>query len=130
MITICDSSIATRIQMIFENCVRRGTFPDQWKMSNVFPFHKKDDRNLKVNYRPISLLLILGKIFENVLSDILYNYTMQFLTPCQSGFIKGDSCVNQHFAIIHEIHKNLDTNPSTDTIGIFLDMSTVFDKVT
>ena len=51
------------------------------------------------------------------------------LTPCQSGFIKGDSCVNQLLAITHEIHKTLDANPSTDTIGVFLDMSKAFDKV-
>ena len=44
-------------------------------------------------------------------------------------FIKGDSCVNQLLAITHEIHKNLDANPSTDTIGVFIDMSKAFDKV-
>ena len=48
---------------------------------------------------------------------------IQFLTSCQSGFIKGDSCVNQLLSIMHEIHKHLDDNPSIDTIGIFLDMS-------
>ena len=63
--------------------------------------------------------------------DSLYEYFIanKFLTPCQSGFIKGDSCVNQLVAITHEIHKNLDINPSIDTIGIFLDMSKAFDKV-
>ena len=117
--------------MIFENCVRRGVFPDKWKMSNVCPVHKKDEKNLNENYRPISLLPILGKVFEKVLFDTLYEYIMQhkFLTPCQSGFIKGDSCVNQLLSIIHEIHKNLDANPSIDTIGVFLDMSKAFDKV-
>ena len=51
------------------------------------------------------------------------------LNSCQSGFIKGDSCVNQLLAITHEIHKNLDANLSIDTIGVFLDMSKAFDKV-
>ena len=101
-----------------------------WKMSNVCPIHKKESKNLKENYRPISFLPILGKMFE-VFFESLYEYFINnnLLTPCQSGFIKGDSCVTQLFAITHEIHKNLDANPSTDTIGVFLDMSKAFDKV-
>ena len=51
------------------------------------------------------------------------------LVNCQSGFIKGDSCVSQLLSIIHSIHENLDANPSLDTKGIFLDMSKAFDKV-
>ena len=86
--------------------------------------------NLKVNYRPISLLPILGKIFEKVLFDSPYDYIINNkLTSCQSGFIKGDSCVNQLLAISQEIHKYLDVNPSIDTIDVFLDMSKAFDKV-
>ena len=59
--------------------------------------HKKKAKNLNENYRPISLLPILAKIFENFLFEFLYDYliTDKFLTSCQSGFIKGDSCVNQ-----------------------------------
>ena len=97
-------------------------------MSNV---HKKKSKNLEEYYRPISLLPIFAKIFENSLFDPLYDYLIAnlFLTSCQSGFIKGDSCFNQLLSITHEIHKNLDANPSIDTIGIFLDMSKAFDKV-
>ena len=78
-----------------------------WKMSNVCPIHKKESKNLKENYRPISLLLILGKMFEKVLFDSLYDYFINnnLLTPCQSGFIKGESCVNQLLAATHEIQK-------------------------
>ena len=131
MIKICDSSIVNPLLIIFETCIREGIFPDMWKMSNVCPIRKKESKNLKEYYRPISLLPILGKMFEKVLFDSLYDYFINnnLLTPCQSGFIKGDSCVNQLLAITHEIHKNLDANPSTDTIGVFLDMSKAFDKV-
>ena len=128
MIKICDSSIFTPIQIIFKTCIHDGTFPDKWKMSNVCPIHKKDAKNRRENYRPISLLPILSKIFEKVIFYSLYDYFIHndILTPCQSGFIKGDSCVNQLLAITHEIHKNLDANPS---IGIFLVVSKAFDKV-
>ena len=66
MITICDSSIVIPLQIIFETCIREGIFPDKWKMSNVCPVHKKKSKNLKENYRAISLLPILSKIFEKI----------------------------------------------------------------
>ena len=128
MIRICGSSITKPLLIIFETCIREGIFPNMWKMSNVCPIHKKKSKNLKESYKPLSFLPILGKMFEKVLFDE-YFINNNLLTPCQSGFIKGDSCVNQLLAITHEIHKNLDANPSTDTIGVFLDMSKAFDKV-
>ena len=131
MIKICDSSITKPIKIIFETCIREGIYPDKWKMSNVCLIHKKESKNLKGNYRPVSLLPILSKMFEKVLFDFLYDYFIQnqLLTPCQSEFIKGDSCVNQLLSITHDIHKNMDANPSIETIGVFLDMSKAFDSL-
>ena len=100
-------------------------------MSNVCSIHKKKSKNDKSNYRPISLLPILSKIFEKIIFESLYSYFIKnnLLVNCQSDFIKGDSCVSQLLSITHTIHKNLDVNPSLDTKGIFLDMSKAFDKV-
>ena len=62
-----DSAIVPALQIIFESCIRQGTFPDKYKMSNVCPINKKKAKNLKENYRPISLLPILAKILEKML---------------------------------------------------------------
>ena len=43
-------------------------------MSNICPIHKKESKNVKENDRPISLLPILGKMFEKVIFDSLYDY--------------------------------------------------------
>ena len=51
------------------------------------------------------------------------------LVTCQSGFIKGDSCINQLLEITHSIHKNIDANRSKDTRCVFLDMSEALGKV-
>ena len=92
MIKICDSSIVAPLEITFDTCIRERTFPEKWKMSNICPIHKKESKNLKENYRPISLLPILGKMFEKVIFDSLYDYFVNnlLLTPRQSGFIKGD----------------------------------------
>ena len=131
MIKIGDSSIVSPLEIMFDTCICERTFAEKWKMSNICPIHKKELKNVKENYRPISLLPILGKMFEKVIFDSLYDYFVnnKLPTPRQSGFIEGDSYVNQLLAITHEIHKHSDTNPSIDTIGVFLDMSKAFDKV-
>ena len=63
--------------------------------------------------------------------DNLYKYLNEnnlFLSN-QSGFRKGDSCVNQLLVITHEIYQGFDCSTSVETRGVFLDMSKAFDKV-
>ena len=64
MLKICDSSIVTPIKIIFDSCMKTCIYADKWKMSNLRPIYEKDSRHLKENYRQISLLSILSKIFE------------------------------------------------------------------
>ena len=76
--------------------INEDVFPDDWKKKNVVPIHKKAQKNLIKNYRPISLLPIFGKVFEKLVFNTLFNFFLQnkVFTPCQSIFIPGDSCVS------------------------------------
>ena len=51
---------------IFKNYIDTGTFPDIWKRSNTIPIHKKGDKQIINNYRPVSLLPIFGEILEKL----------------------------------------------------------------
>ena len=108
-----------------------GIFPDIWKKANVLPVHKKESRQIKKNYRPISLLPICGKIFEKVIFDAIYEHLTdnQLLTPNQSGFRPGDSTINQLLYITHRIYAAFEEFPSRETRAVFLDISKAFDKV-
>ena len=64
MLKICGESISKPLEIIFKSCTEKGQFPNKWKKANVVPVHKNDDKQVSRNYRPISLLLICGKIFE------------------------------------------------------------------
>ena len=73
MIKLSDAALVVPLKIIFENCLRCGVFPDIWKYANVVPVHKKNEKNLKGKYRPISLLPIFGKILEKLMYDSLYS---------------------------------------------------------
>ena len=64
MIKLRGKSIVKPLSMIFNNFIDTGTFRDIWKRSNIIPVHRKVDRQIVDNYRPVSLLPIFRKIFE------------------------------------------------------------------
>ena len=131
MIKIYNESITIPLKIIFDESLKNGVFPEIWKRANVVPVHKKDDKSLVKNYRPISLLPIFGKIFERVIHNSLFNYFIsnKLFTLSQSGFLPGDPCIAQLLSIIHEIQTAFDENPTADVRGVFLDISKAFDKV-
>ena len=123
MIKICDKSLLIKpLIILFENSTKSSCYPDIWKRSNIIPVHKKNDKQLVNNYRPISLLPIFGKILERVIFDRIYGFLLEenLLNPNQSGFRPFDSCINQLLAITHEIFEAFDCNSSLE---VFLDIS-------
>ena len=120
MIQISGDALIPPLIIIFNNIITTGIYPTSWKKANIVPIHKKEDKTLVKNYRPISLLPILGKMFEKCIYDSIYGYfeDNNLFTSCQSGFRKGDSCISQLMSIAHEIFLNFDTNPTTDTRGV------------
>ena len=93
------------------------------------PIHKKDDKQILKNYRPVSLLPICAKIFERIIYNKIFEYLIKtnLITVNQSGFKPGDSCINQPLSITHDIYKSLDDG--FEVKGKFLDISKAFDKV-
>ena len=74
MLLLCDETVVLPLKIIFSNILNSAVFPDMWKLANVTPIYKKEDKQLVKNYRPISLLPICGKIFEKLIFDGLYAY--------------------------------------------------------
>ena len=104
-------------------------FPKEWKKANIIPVHKKGDKQLITNYRPVSLLPICGNVFEKIIFNSLFVHFNNVLNSNQSGFRPGDSCIHQLISITHDIYKAFDANPSLEVRGGFLDLSKAFDKV-
>ena len=93
--------------------------------------HKKVDKQIINNYRPMSLLPICSKIFEKIIFNSLSEYLEdnKLLNCNQSGSRSGDSCLHQLLSITHEIYKSFDTSPSLEVRGVFFYISKAFDRV-
>ena len=129
MIKICGNSICRPLKLIFQSCLESGKFSTKCKKSNVVPVHKRSDKQILKNYRPISLLPIVGKIFERLLYARMFEFFIanSLISKKQSGFRLGDSCINQILSIAHENYKSFDDN--LEVRALFLDISKAFDKV-
>ena len=96
MIKLCPNPLCAPLKLIFNNILETGIYPDQWKMANVNPVHKKDKQIIN-NYRPTSLLSIFAKVFEKLIFMNLYNHlvSINLITNNQSGFRPGDFVTSQ-----------------------------------
>ena len=129
MVEIFDKAICKPLDFIFSSCIESRIFPPEGKKTNVVPIHIRDDKqNVKI-YRPVSLLPILGKIFERLIYNEMYSFFTEndLISSNQSGFKQGDSCINQLLSITHDIYQSLDQG--YEVRGVFLDISKAFDKV-
>ena len=77
MITICNKSILKPLIPLFRNLTKSFYYPDICKISNIEPVHKNNDKRLVNNYRPISLLLIFGKLFEKIIFNRICNLLLE-----------------------------------------------------
>lgn len=113
----------------YNRLLLNSSFPTAWKRANVTPIYKKADPSQPSNYRPVSLLSCLGKLMERCIHKHLYNYVISnnLITSFQSGFIKGDSTVNQLAFFYNDICKALDDGK--EVRAVFCDISKAFDRV-
>ena len=124
MLHICGDPILAALDLIFRNIIITGIYLDPWKLANVTPVHKKNDKQLTKNYRLISLLPICAKLFERILFANIYNYLIfnNLITSNQSGFKPGDYTTNQLLYLTHIIHSSFDSGMSLEVRHVFLDL--------
>ena len=122
-------SISVSLTKLLNLSLNLGTFPSLWKQANVTPLYKKGDSYLCNNYRPISLLSCVGKIMEKAIFKHVFNFFRDnlLLSANQSGFIPGDSPVNQLLSLYHELCLAIDLQKEVRIV--FLDISKAFDRV-
>ena len=111
------------------NCIneaiRNNKFPDSSKLSDTTPVFKKLDPSDKANYRPVSVLPLLSKVFEKIIYDQLYEYLENFLSELLCGFRKAHSTQHALFRLIQKWQEELDSGGYVGTI--LMDLSKAYD---
>jgi hypothetical protein len=101
------------------------SIPMSWKKSIIVPLHKGGDKTAIENYRPISNLVSISKLFEKIILNKLDASYPGIEGVHQHGFRRGRSTVTALLELQHHISSNLDKNMHVSTYSI--DMSAAFD---
>ena len=109
--------------------VNTGTCPKDWKTANVTPLHKKGDRTLPSNYRPVSLTSQVGKVLESIIRKHIVEHLEEndILSDKQHGFREGRLCLTNLLEIMECWTEILDEDDNIDVA--YFDFRKAFDLV-
>ena len=121
--------ISSPISKLINLSLQTGFHPTKLKLAKVIPIHKKGSKMSISNYRPISLLSNINKVFEKIVFHRVYKFVENndALYKHQYGFRKKYSTNHALISITEQIRKALDSNKYA--IGVFVDFQKAFDTV-
>lgn len=112
---------------LFRLSLSYGIFPSCWKVANMFPVHKKGRKRDVDNYRGITSLSAVSKLFELVVMEPLLSHCKHLLDSDQHGFIAGRSTTTNLLCFTTFITDSMIARVQTD--AIYTDLSAAFDKL-
>ena len=118
--TICHP-----ITYLFNKCVTDKVFPNALKSAEVSPILKKGDVMNKKNYRPVSVLPCVSKVFEKIMIEQMSVFLSPMLSSHLSGFRKGHSCQSVLLNFVEKCRSNLDNKGISG--ALLTDLSKAFD---
>ena len=124
------NELSKPLTIIINQCLLTGIFPDLLKIAKVKPLFKRGDTALLNNYRQISLLPTISKVFERVIYSQLYAYfnDNNLMSEQQYGFRAQHSTELASVKLVDHIIKQMDNRYETKTpVAIFCDLSKAFD---
>ena len=103
---------------LYELCRKWKMTPRQWKEGIVVPIYKKGDRLSPSNYRGITLLSCVGKLYSRILDSRLRNYVEKQLVEEQAGFRKGYNCMDNVFILSEFIQQQFSKTKKTKKTSV------------
>ena len=102
--------IENSLTLLFNSSMETSQFLDAWKIARIVSVFKDGDREIKSNYRPISILPVISRLFEKLIADQVYQYMNEhsLFSPHQSGFLKHHPTATSLLKNTDEWHKGFD----------------------
>ena len=128
MLKLSAEIITPSLTWIFNFSVKTGIYVDEWKKDWRLPSFKSDDRQKCENFRPISILPIISKIFERSVFNQLYNFLNEnsLLSKYHFGFRPKNSTLSALIQMCDAWHASMDCGDVNAVV--FVDIRKAFDS--
>ena len=117
----------SELTILINNCLKKGVFPDDLKLADITRIFEKEDSLNKENYRPVSILPHLSKVFERILYKQIDSFMKNKFSPYLCGFRKNHNAQYSLLKMIENWKKQLDNGEKVG--AIFMDLSKAFDMI-
>ena len=125
ILRLAQNELTYPITNLVNNSISMSTFPEQLKCAELSPLYKKEDNLNKKNFRPVSILTGISKLYESVVNDQLLEFFSRLFNDLIGAFRKGYSCQSLLVKCIDNWKSALDKQ---QYIGaFFMDLSKAFD---
>ena len=117
------------LKFLINQSINSGVFPNLLKIAKILPIYKKDDINSVTNYRPISILPTISKIFEKIIFQQLHKYLKEneIYNSNQYGFRESHSTEHAALELVDRVINRLDDKEFP--LAVFMDLSKAFDTI-
>ena len=125
----CKQELAYPIMLLFNKSVQTCVFPNKLKIARVLPIFKKNENFKFENYRPISILPSVSKVFEKIMHTQISEYFMKskLFYQSQYGF---RTCHSTEYAVLEVVERIITTmDKNLIPLNIYLDLSKAFDTL-
>ena len=126
----CEPELSYILAKLFNKCLKESCFPDCWKVSSVVPvFNNVGERSTAKNYRPVSHLSVVSKVFEKLVNNRIINHLEKcgLFSDFQYGFRSSRSIADLLIVVSDRMARAF--NKSGATRALALDISKAFDRV-
>jgi len=112
---------------LFNSCIRKRAWPRDWKRGDWTPIYKKDDKCSKENYRPITVLPRVDKVFEQRICMQVSTAFQGYIYEQSSAYRKANSCETTLINLVEEWKRARDNRLAVAILST--DMSKAFDSL-
>lgn len=128
-ISLCLPALLPVLDHLFNYCLQNSVFPSMWKCANIIPIPKIKTPLEPKDFRPVSLLCVLGKALEKIVHAQVSQFLNEhkLLTAHQSGFRSGHSTITALVKVADDMRAAIDNRMIT--LLVLLDLSKAFDCV-
>jgi exonuclease III len=129
LLKISKDIISEPLEYLINRSISEGIVPDQLKIAKVIPLFKSGDRTSPNNYRPISILPVISKIFEKVMHTRLTKFLndQNFFYKFQFGFRTHLDTKLAISELVNSLQHNIDNG--LVSVGVFIDLKKAFDTI-